>query len=30
MKGLAMTKYKGHQFGTASNVFFKVLANFTA
>lgn len=27
MKGLAMPKYKGHQFATASNVFFKVLAN---
>ena len=30
MKGLAMPKYKGNQFAPASNVFFKVLANFTA
>ena len=27
MKGLAMPKYKGNQFATASNVFFEVLAN---
>ena len=27
MTGLAMPKYKGNQFATASNVFFNVLGN---
>ena len=30
MKGLAMPKYKGNQFATASNVFLKYSQIFTA